>query len=101
MTSHLLLYALQAVVHIDPHGILLLDGAPVFPIGFTTAPPAGSGTPSGGDAYAELKRNGTVFHRSGPARNRWGPEAEAELDRVMDASARTGLLVAISIPDLQ
>jgi hypothetical protein len=88
-------------VRIDEHGVFSRDDAPVFPIGFTTAPRPGAKTPSGGDAYAELRSNGTVFHRYGPQPKGWGPAAEADLDRVMDASARAGLLVALSIPDLQ
>jgi hypothetical protein len=88
-------------VRIGPDNVFVVDGKPAFPIGFTLAPPAGGKTPGGGDAYAELKSNGTVFHRCGPKPGEWGAKAEAELDHILARSAATGLLAAISIPDLQ
>jgi len=93
------LVAAAAPVAINSDGVLTVNGKPVFPIGFTLAPPPWGKTPAGGDAYAELKSNGTVFHRCGPARGQWGAPAEAALDHLLDRSARSGLLAAISIPD--
>lgn len=82
-------------------GVFLQDGKPVFPIGFTKAPPAGAMTPWQTNGYAELKKNGAVFHRCAPSQTKWGPEAEAELDRLMDASAKQGLLCAVYLPALE
>lgn len=87
------------VVTIRPDGVFLFDGKPAFPIGFTTAPAPGSAAPSGGDAYAELSKNGVVFNRCGVG-GKWGPEAEATLDSIMDRASKTGMLCAIYIPDL-
>lgn len=87
-----------ATVSIGPHNVVMVDGKPVFPIGFITGPPPGTKTPSGGDAYEELKRNGTVFLWAGVfQRQKWDPESEASLDRMMAFCAKKGILTAISI----
>ena len=91
--------AYAAVVTIRPDGVFLIDGKPAFPIGFTTAPVPGSAAPSGGDAYAELAKNGMVFSRCGIG-GKWTPEAEATLDAIMDRGAKNGLRCAIYIPEL-
>jgi hypothetical protein len=86
------------VVSIDPDNVFYINGRPMFPIGFSTAPPPEGVTPRGEDAYLALKQNGAVFHRCGGGT--WGPAAEAELDHLLDRSAEAGLLCAITIPDL-
>ena len=88
-----------AVITIRPDGVFLFDGKPAFPIGFTTAPPAGTKTPSGNDAYTELASSGVVFNRCGTV-GKWTSEAEATLDRLMDSAAKGGMRCAIYIPDL-
>ena len=93
--------ATAAKITIGPHNIMYVDGQPAFPIGFTKGPPPDSKTPWGTGAYEEIKTNGTVFHLSGPRPGKWGPEAQSELDHILDRSAQTGFLTAISIPDLQ
>ncbi len=94
--------ASAAQVAVGPHNVVLVNGKPVFPIGFIKGPPAGSQTPSGGDAYAELKSNGTVFLQVGPPPNeRWDLESESLLDGTMRVAGDAGLLTAISIPGLQ
>jgi hypothetical protein len=89
----------SAVVSIRADGVFLFDGKPAFPIGFTTAPAPGANAPSGGDAYAELAKNGVAFNRCGTV-GKWNPEAEATLDAIMDRAAKSGMLCAIYIPDL-
>ncbi|MEK7404652.1 MAG: hypothetical protein AAB225_06050 [Acidobacteriota bacterium] len=93
--------AAQPRVSIRSDGVQLIDGKPVFPIGFTKAPPADGKTPEGRDAYAELRGAGTVFHRTGPAKGQWGPETEATLDHILERSAAAGIFGAITLPDLQ
>lgn len=88
-------------ISIDANRIIRRDGVPVFPIGFTGTPAPDARTPSGGPAYAELASNGFVFQRFGPPPHKWGPDAEAAIDRMLDASAANGTYVAITIPDLQ
>ena len=88
-----------AVVTIRSDGVFQFDGKPAFPIGFTTAPAPGAKAPSGEDAYSELSRNGIAFNRCGTAA-KWGPQAEAALDSIVDHADRTGMLCAIYIPDL-
>lgn len=70
-----------AQLAIGTHQIILVDGKPAFPIGFMWAPPAGSKTPSGRDAYEELKSNGTVWQLVGPTRSdTWDREAAGSHD---------------------
>ncbi len=88
-------------VTIRADNVILIDGAPVFPIGFTKAPPPDGKTPSGSDAYAELKTLGTIFHRCGPPPKGWNAESQAELDHIMDRSAAAGIFGAITMPDFQ
>ena len=57
----------QNSVNITLDGVFLLNGKPVFPIGFSEAPPVDAVTPDGRDGYAELASNGTVFSRCGAA----------------------------------
>lgn len=90
-----------AKVTIDANRVIRLNGTPVFPIGITGPPPVDGHTPSGRSAYAELQTNGFVFQRYGPQPRKWGPEAEADLDRALDAAAAAGMYVAITLPDLQ
>lgn len=82
-----------AVVTINSDNVFLIDGRPVFPLGFTTGPPPGGKTPGGLDAYAELMKNGAVFQRC------IGRDP-AQLDVLMDAAAKSGLLCAVYLPDL-
>jgi hypothetical protein len=91
--------AQSATVTIRSDGVFQFDGKAAFPIGFTTTPPPGAKAPSGGDAYSELARNGVVFNRCGSGA-KWGPEAEAALDAMLDHAAKTGVLCAIYIPGL-
>jgi len=94
--------ARSARVTVGPHQIVKVNGKPVFPIGFIKGPPAGSRTPTGGDAYREIKSNGTVFLQVGPKpRAPWDAEAQASLARTMELAGKAGLLAAISIPALQ
>ncbi len=72
---------------------LQIGGKPVFPIGFTTAPPPE------GDGYRTLAQNGTVFNRCGTG-GKWGPDHEALLDKMLAHAAASGMLCAIWIPDL-
>ncbi|HET8549452.1 MAG TPA: hypothetical protein VFL57_15675 [Bryobacteraceae bacterium] len=88
-----------ATVTIRRDGVFLHDGSPMFPIGFTTAPPPDAKTPWGTSGYAELKSSGAAFHRCSGGQP-WGAAAEQQLDRIMDASAKAGLLCAIYIPEL-
>src|SRR5690349_18351915 len=66
-----------------------------FPIGFTRAPPPDGRTPSGGDAYRELVRNGAVFQRLGGK----GVTA-ADIDHTMERCAATGFRVALYLPEV-
>src|SRR5581483_874836 len=66
-----------------------------FPIGLTKAPPPDGKTPTGGDAYREVVRNGFVFQRLGGK-----GVTEAEIDHTMERSAETGMRVALYLPQV-
>lgn len=101
MLSICVMESQAASVTIDRQGILVIDGARVFPIGFTRAPAPDTVAPGGGDAYSTLASNGSVFHRCGVGPGQWGANAEVTLDRMLDRSAESGILCAIYIADLQ
>src|SRR2546422_11714352 len=82
--------AFAASLTINPDNVFLIDGRPVFPIGFTKAPPPDAKTPAGRDAWRELAANGAVFHRCGPD--------ERTLRLLLDRSAQAGILCAAYLP---
>lgn len=88
-----------ADVRIGKDGVLQFNGKPSFPIGFTTFPVVDAKAPSGGDAYAELGKAGTVFNRCGTV-GKWNAAAEAKLDAMLAQAARSGVFCAIYIPEL-
>ena len=57
----------MATVAIDSTGVLLIDGATSFPIGFSEPPPIGATTPNGVAALDELRKAGGTMIRTGPA----------------------------------
>lgn len=93
--------AQAAKITVGPHNVILVDGLPAFPIGFTKGPPPDGKTPWGTGAYEELKTNGVVFQRVGPRPGKWGPAAQATMDHILMRSGETGFLSAIYIPGLE
>lgn len=91
--------AAPIVVRTSPQGTTV-NGNAVFPIGLTKAPPADGKTPGGRSAYDEIAKNGFVWHRLGVPPGQWGPEAEQEVARVLDANAKAGIYAALYIADL-
>ena len=85
-------------VRIAHGGQFLVDGKPVFPIGFTTGPPTGAKTPNGNNAFAELAKNGFVFFQWLSRQKPWGPGPQAEVDALMEEANRNGIKIAPSLP---
>jgi hypothetical protein len=79
----------------------IVNGAPTFPIGFTSGPPTGAATPSGENAMSYLRREGHMFQLWYCRDRAWGPEKEAELDTLLGEANQQGMHVVISISDLQ
>ena len=79
----------------------IVNGAPTFPIGFTSGPPTGSATPGGENAMSYLHREGHTFQLWYCRDRAWGPEKEAELDALLREANDQGMHVVISISDLQ
>ncbi|HEY7118378.1 MAG TPA: hypothetical protein VH475_17445 [Tepidisphaeraceae bacterium] len=80
-----------ATVTLAPHGALLVNGRPVFPIGFTMPPPPDGKTPDGKDAIAELADAGATFLRTGPMGAPWDEQTIAREVQYLDAAARNGM----------
>src|SRR6266571_3645786 len=92
--------AKAATVTIDKEQFFVVNGERVFPFFFMLAPPPDARTPSGADAWRELKQYGTVFHHCNVLPGEWGAAGEARIDRMLARSAETGLLCAVAIRDL-
>ncbi|MBI1898268.1 MAG: hypothetical protein HYS04_17310 [Acidobacteria bacterium] len=92
--------AAAANVSIDGQRFLVVNGKRVFPFFFMLAPPADGRTPSGEDAWRELKQYGTVFHHCNVLPGKWDAAGEARIDKMLARSAETGLLCAVAIRDL-
>ena len=88
-------------VRLGPDGRFFINDAAAFPIGYTSGPMLGALAPNGGGALAELSREGYIFQLWYCGPDMWGPEREAQLDRVLEESTRQGTHVVISIHDLQ
>lgn len=88
-------------VTVNPDGVLVIDGAPVFPIGFTEPPPPDGLTPDGTDALAELRDAGATFlGRTGASGGPWTEETIAMERRWQDAAARHGLYCWVHLREL-
>ena len=92
--------AAGTTVTIAPHGALLIDGKPVFPIGFTMPPPADGKTPDGKDAIAELADAGATFLRTGPMGTDWNDATFARERAYLDAAARNHMHCATNLREL-
>ena len=78
-------------VTIDPDGALLINGAAVFPIGFTMPPPPDGRAPDGKNAIQELSDAGATFLRTGAVGGPWTDATIAKEQQWEDAAARYGL----------
>ena len=87
-------------VRTEPDGRFFVDGAPVFPIGFTLGPPPGAVAPNGRNGMAELRKEGFTFQQWQCPKGAWGPAKEAELDALLKEAGQQGMHVAIWIADL-
>lgn len=79
------------VVTINSNLVLVLNGRPVFPIGFTTGPPPNGNTPEGKNGLRELADAGGLFVRTGPAGHDWDEATIAKEREWMRAAARNGM----------
>src|SRR5262249_56959163 len=93
--------AKAATVSIDKEQFFLVNGQRVFPFFFMLAPPPDARTPSGADAWRELKQYGTVFHHCNVLPGQWGAAGEARIDRMLARAGETGLVCAVAIRDLE
>src|SRR5215212_5670077 len=73
----------------NPDGVLLIDGAKVFPITFTVIPKPDAKAPSGKSMFEEWSSAGVLFVRSGRAD--WNAEAIAEEKQYQQIAAKYGM----------
>src|SRR5688500_15036831 len=92
--------AAPSEVKIAPHGALLINGKPIFPIGFTMPPPPDGVTPWGKPALEELADAGATFLRTGPMGVAWTDETFATEQKYLDAAAKYGLYCATNLREL-
>jgi len=85
---------------IDSHGVLVLGGKKIFPIGFTMPPPPDGRTPEGKDAMAELREAGANFLRTGPMGTAWNNDALELEQRYQDAAARNQMHCLVNLREL-
>ena len=57
------------MVSIDPTGVLVVDGAKLFPLAVSSPPRSAAETPGGKDAFSEIASGGVSFMRIG--RGNW------------------------------
>lgn len=72
-------------------GVLLIDGRPTLPIGFTLPPPPDGTAPNGKPALAELRDAGATFLRTGVMGGPWDEAAIESERQYLDAAAPLGL----------
>ena len=84
-------------VSFTPDGILLIDGRPTFPIGFTMPPPPDGRTPTGRNGIDELHDAGATFLRTGVMAAPWDEAAFEREKAWMDAAARNGMHCLVSL----
>jgi hypothetical protein len=81
----------------DPSGTLILNGRKVFPIVLAKGPDAGTTTPGGADAFAEIASGGVNFVKLGPATTPWTTGDIADTKRQDAAAAAAGLVTWVNL----
>ncbi len=87
-------------VAVNRDGVLVIDGRPVFPIGFTLPPPPDAKAPNGKNGIEELHDAGANFLRTGVMGADWGPEAIGQDRKWLDRAARYGMHCLINLREL-
>jgi hypothetical protein len=81
----------------DGAGTMLLNGRKVFPIVLAKGPDAGSRTPEGADAFAEIAGAGVNFVKLGPATTPWTSGDIADANAQDRAAAAAGLATWVNL----
>lgn len=85
----------KAVINSD--GVLVIDGAKVFPIGFTMPPPLKGKAPNGKNGIQELADTGATFLRTGPPGHEWGEDDLKEAKKCLDVAAKHKMHVWVNL----
>jgi len=88
------------VVTINADHVTIINGEPVFPLGFTLGPPPDGKTPEGKDGLQELADAGATCLRTGPVGGGWDEAALDAEQRWQDAAAEHGLYCWVFLREL-
>lgn len=81
-----------SVVTIRPDNVIVINGRPVFPIGFTPCPAPGAKAPDGRDGMAVIAEAGGLMMRTGPKESgRWDAATIQSEKKWEAAAARNGM----------
>ena len=81
----------------DPSGTMLLNGSKVFPIVLAKGPDAGTTTPDGTSAFAEVAGAGVTFLKLGPATTPWTSGDIADTKQQDSAAAAAGMATWVNL----
>lgn len=86
---------------INSNKVLVIDGKPVFPIGFSLPPPIGGKTPSGKDGIKEIADAGATFLRT-PTRlaGDWNEKMLREVKESLAAARKHKMYCWLALRDL-
>ena len=89
-----------AVTGSDSAGTMVLDGHKIFPLVLAKGPDAGSTTPDGSNALAEVAGAGITFLKIGPPTAPWTASDIADANTQDRAAAANGLLTWVNLSTL-
>src|SRR4051794_23154424 len=81
----------------DQSGTMVLNGQKVFPIVLAKGPDAGTTTPAGASAFAEIATAGVTFLKVGPATTPWTTGDIADANTQDRAAAANGLSTWVNL----
>src|SRR3954447_25434558 len=81
----------------DADGVMLVNGTAVFPLVLAKGPDAGTTTPDGKNAFAEIAGAGITFLKLGPATTPWTTSDIADANTQDRAAATAGLSTWINL----
>ena len=89
--------AQAATTSSDAAGTMLLNGQKVFPLVLAKGPDAGTTTPNGTGAFAEVASGGVNFLKLGPATTPWTDSDIADTNTQDRAAAASGLATWVNL----
>jgi hypothetical protein len=88
-----------SVVTVNADHVLVINGRPVFPIGFSPGPPNNSKTPTGNDALQELRDAGALLTRMSQTAN-WDNQTISNQQAALDWAGQHGMFCWVNLREL-